>query len=248
MTDKLKEIEDAIEWEGDPKEELEAILYGSDNIEHDYTVFMKRHSEKILKALTNQVKTDATGGVDVDRFVKQTCFGESGNCMSACLATIMGLSIDDVPNFFEVSNTHDEWWKAVHDWLETYGYGLCTVDFSAEWMARKRGYVIVSGVSERDLFHATIWKDGEFVHDPFPNGKGVENPEQVDFLYKLDPSIQQPTIPPETIEQVYGALGGMLHEYAKLARYGSKNIANGANPNKARAEKSLDLLKPYRGK
>ena len=47
-------------------------------------------------------------------------------------------------------------------------------------------YVIVAGMGPRGRQHATIWRDGQLVHDPHPSGTGLVSVEYVDLLYPLD--------------------------------------------------------------
>ena len=121
-------------------------------------------------------------------FIDQTKDGKQGNCMSACIASLMGITIDDVPNFFEISNNDKEWWIELRKWLATHHFGIMTINFEQGWAERFNGYLIVSGISQRDIFHATIWKNGKMVHDPHSSKSGIKKPEQIDIIYCLDPS------------------------------------------------------------
>ena len=47
--------------------------------------------------------------------------------------------------------------------------------------------VIVSGKNPDGVDHATVWVDGEMVHDPNPKRRGLETFEEVDVLVALYP-------------------------------------------------------------
>lgn len=122
--------------------------------------------------------------------VMQTVLGPGGNCFSACLASLFELSIDEVPNFFEVAGYDDaDWWGAVRAWLGIRGYGVMFLELKdPAHLKLFSGWIIVSGKSARGLDHATIWRDGVMVHDPHPSQCGIIAPDGVDMIYPLDPS------------------------------------------------------------
>lgn len=129
--------------------------------------------------------------------VMQTITGTSGNCMGACLASILELPIEAVPNFFEAGPDDTDWWNALRSWLRRYGLGIITLTFEnpAQWMhLRLAGYHIVSGPSPRleGMHHATVWHQGRMVHDPHPDGTGIVKPETLDMLYLIDAERLQP--------------------------------------------------------
>lgn len=126
-----------------------------------------------------------------NRLVKQTKLGISGNCFSACLATVLGLKIDDVPNFFDVAGSdHEAWWKAVRAWLKPRGYGIICISVSSDLLYMLDGIFIVSGPSPRlaGESHATVWYGRKHMHDPHPDNTGLSLIESIDLLYPLDPT------------------------------------------------------------
>ena len=122
--------------------------------------------------------------------VMQTATGKYGNCFPACLASLFECPLEDVPNFFDLAGDDDAvWWALVRGWLKKRGFGIMFLELrSPEHLKAFEGYIIVSGKSCRDLDHATIWKDGEMVHDPHPDKRGLIAPDGVDMIYPLDPS------------------------------------------------------------
>jgi hypothetical protein len=123
------------------------------------------------------------------RFVYQDRVGPSGNCFSACLASVFKLPLQAVPNFFDVAGEdHEAWWAEVRAWLKPRGFGIMSVSITADSLKSYSGLFIVGGMSPRDLNHATVWQDGVMVHDPHPEELGLTTIESIDLLYPLDPA------------------------------------------------------------
>jgi len=124
--------------------------------------------------------------------IMQTVTGKGGNCFSACLASVLDLPLSEVPNFFEIApDDRDDWWEAVRIWLRKRNLGVLPIN--ADWnivRSMPGAYLIVAGMSPRGRLHSTIWFNGEMVHDPHPEGGGIEEPEWVDLLYPLDPGAE----------------------------------------------------------
>ena len=103
--------------------------------------------------------------------IDQTVLGQKGNCHSACLAMLLGLRLDDVPNFNDAADYHG----ALHSFLARFGYTILTFPISAvELRAFQKGYAIVGGTSPRGYNHAVLYRDGQLWHDPHPERGGVE--------------------------------------------------------------------------
>lgn len=128
--------------------------------------------------------------------VKQTVSGHRGNCMSACIATLLDMPLKDVPNFWDNAeflatslgiSENEAWWKLCKGFLELKGYGLITIvpyDILEHGIA---GNYIVSGeINDSSLvYHATIWKGDKLIFDPSPEDLGTLVPKQLDILYKI---------------------------------------------------------------
>lgn len=123
--------------------------------------------------------------------VDQTKFGKGGNCMSACIASILEMDLNEVPNFFEITDTDIEWWTAVRTFLRERGWGLLSIGVTEDMLKGYEGIFIVGGASPRfpgsKVQHAVIWQNGKLTHDPHPDRLGVEV-ESIDMLYPLDPA------------------------------------------------------------
>lgn len=117
------------------------------------------------------------------RPVDQTTFGyPNGNCFPACLASLLHLSIEDVPHFGD-----DDWFDRFAAWLRPRGlYPVC-VPKQDDW--RPAGFHILSGRSPRgDFMHAVVAFGAEIVHDPHPSRAGILTREDTIHLVPLDPS------------------------------------------------------------
>lgn len=125
--------------------------------------------------------------------VMQTVFGEGkGNCFAACLASILELPIEAVPNF--MAEHRSDWFGALNRWLA--GTGLRCVYVKAAHLddAKIAPFasdvpLIVGGKSPRGLSHAVIWHDGEIVHDPHPEGGGIDRIRRVYILTPISPAV-----------------------------------------------------------
>jgi hypothetical protein len=132
----------------------------------------------------------------------QTKFGEGdGNCFATCVAMLLDLDVDDVPNFVHAG---DFWWSDFTDWLNDRGFSAIVVcmrtkgAWSGSMACWSHALCIVSGPSPRgDFDHAIVGRmtgaEGaelyEVVHDPHPEGTGIAGrPRDFTFLVPNDPT------------------------------------------------------------
>jgi len=101
------------------------------------------------------------------RPVDQTTYGiHDGNCFSACLASILEISIEDVPLFL------GPYWDDFLPWLADRG-------LSASLYRRDElvphGFAIAGGPSQRfaGRMHACVAYNGIVIHDPHPSRDGL---------------------------------------------------------------------------
>lgn len=136
--------------------------------------------------------------------VAQTLLGPTdGNCLPACVASILELDLSAVPNFC-AGEDDGNWVARLASWLAEDGWcavHCCfvhedpgvdhdqeSIDFIVTWMKRRKiGYAIVNGYTERGLPHSTVWNQGELVHDPHPDPLPLLNMTSVIVLAPLDP-------------------------------------------------------------
>lgn len=124
----------------------------------------------------------------------QTIFGAGkGNCYATCIACLLDLEVEDVPNFC-VDYPADEWFQETQRWLAKRGTG--TVYYTGGQTALDEltalypaAYCIVAGPGPRGCDHVVIYRGGEMVHDPHPSGAGLVEVEGVELFVVLDPSL-----------------------------------------------------------
>lgn len=123
--------------------------------------------------------------------VNQTIFKDEqgrGNCLQACIASLLELPLEDVPHFTAMG---EEWWFNMRDWFAER-------NLNVEWAATIvpfGAWHIASVVSPRfddGTTHAVICNpDGEIVHDPHPDVDDPSiNSDPIGYywLYPIDPA------------------------------------------------------------
>jgi len=116
------------------------------------------------------------------KFQDQTTFGgphtskeERGNCYAACIASILGLPLETVPNFCAGG---EAWFSETNKWLhENCGVVISTWredPFGAYPKEYGEAVYIASGKSPRgDWNHSVVWSRGSVLHDPHPSRAGI---------------------------------------------------------------------------
>lgn len=117
---------------------------------------------------------------------------DKGNCFAACLATVLGLPLDAVPNFCARGT---KWWRDLQEWLDEKGLVAISVELTASslgWLPAGIP-VILSGKSPRgDWLHAVVGVTEScgfrLYHDPHPDGGFLaEEPTSALFIAPLRP-------------------------------------------------------------
>ena len=98
---------------------------------------------------------------------------EPGNCLSACVASILELPITAVPNFIDPRDDRDGLWAARLDaWLA--GLGWYAVHAPGSSAGAPDEFCIAWGLSVRGRPHAVVAAGDRIVHDPDPKCTGLE--------------------------------------------------------------------------
>lgn len=114
--------------------------------------------------------------------------GVHGNCMSAVLASILHLPIEEIPIF-----SSSDWQIQLNNWLRKFGLAYLMVDAAfKEALASHQVqnlYHEIYGISKRsnDTLHACVGKDGELVFDPHPDNSGLTEVYGYGILILLNP-------------------------------------------------------------
>lgn len=113
----------------------------------------------------------------VDQRVFAHSESDAGDCLSACLATVLDVPLDEVPVFV----AEQDWFGSLTSWLDGRGFALVFLQFSAgswPWIPPSGLPLVVGGPSPRGAFgHAVVaeWGDDgmRVVHDPHPSRAGL---------------------------------------------------------------------------
>jgi hypothetical protein len=122
--------------------------------------------------------------------------GEFGDCWRACIASILDLTADDVPNFFHIADRRagdgPECNKLAYDlareWLAERGLGIFRVWVTGEWSLEKVldqygtfspevPFIVhgtPAGVAQGEEAHAVLALGRKLLHDP--SGAGIGSP------------------------------------------------------------------------
>ena len=110
--------------------------------------------------------------------VMQTVFGENGNCMQACVASLLELPLEDVPHF-PISGQ----FLALERYLKQFD--IRPVAYPVGTIHPYNVYYIGAGISPRGLRHAVVCKDLLVVHDPHPDDTGLAEPDLDYFFFRM---------------------------------------------------------------
>lgn len=113
--------------------------------------------------------------------------GVTGNCMSAVIANLLHLPVENVPIFYG-----ENWLIQLNKWLRPYGLGYLVVKsntFNFPDFGIQGCYHDVSGLTKRfhDVYHATCGLDGEIVFDPHPSKAGLTEVLEFGIFIALKP-------------------------------------------------------------
>lgn len=111
---------------------------------------------------------------------------ERGNCLQAALASVFELDLEDVPHFVAMSG--QDWWPSLFRWLA--GRNIAVEYINAPFEPLNALYLKV-GKSPRGQFpHVVVCRNGEVLHDPHPDGTGIENHLGTYLFVVADPARQ----------------------------------------------------------
>lgn len=107
-----------------------------------------------------------------------------GNCVPACVATFLGIELDEVPHFLEVGEFFGGegdrafWWCHLVGFAAGRGFHVVVLDDLTE--AEQDEVVFVSGMSDRGVMHQVLYRNGELWHDPHPAKTGVVDVREIE--------------------------------------------------------------------
>lgn len=119
-------------------------------------------------------------------------YQNQGNSFSAALASVLHLSLEDIPKFTSTTT-----WKAeLNTWLKPYGYVYIEVSrYTFDSMSMKDVICILHGSAEKQTTvydHYCVGKGVDVImHDPHPEKIGLRTVNMVGVLVDTVPSISR---------------------------------------------------------
>lgn len=122
----------------------------------------------------------------------------NGNCVDACLASLLEFPLWMVPPFYEMWGRKDRF-KRLDQWLLLFGLDLEFLDDPDQNSDALPEFYMVTGTSPRNpaTGHAVIYGPGKVLaHDPHYSGLGIiGTPTSVRYLVAHDAAKVHPAIP-----------------------------------------------------
>lgn len=99
----------------------------------------------------------------------------AGDCLRACVATVLGLPLDEVPHFVQyiehpAGTDPMLWWWALVGFCHFHGWDATYPD---DVFDPPDGWSLANGPSHRGHQHVVVARDGAVVFDPHPSRDGV---------------------------------------------------------------------------
>lgn len=113
--------------------------------------------------------------------VDQTHDYELGNCLQACVASVLDKKLEDVPDFLKLYGPR--WFPELRTWLGQFGKHAAYVSTANSLISHVYPHElhwIGVGDGPRGVRHAVVCLHNEVVHDPHPSREGL--PEIEDAL------------------------------------------------------------------
>lgn len=121
------------------------------------------------------------------KFVDQTkLHSESvrGNCLAACLASVLEVEIEEIPQFEDMG---EDWTRYVMKYLRSRRLDVQSVQAS-HWQPAPGRIALAMGPSPRGgCHHAVLWQDGHVLHDPHPSRSGLG---AVEYFWIIEVGVQ----------------------------------------------------------
>jgi hypothetical protein len=101
-----------------------------------------------------------------------------GNCQQAVVASVLGLPIEDVPNFNECRG----FWNGYHAFLKSRGF----IDVELPNNRCPDCFYLAYGKSPRGVLHAVVYHGGNLAHDPHPSRAGIIAVDEVHLIVPIE--------------------------------------------------------------
>jgi hypothetical protein len=122
-----------------------------------------------------------------------------GNCFAACLASLLHVPLDSVPQPREGEGPESDWasyWERIAVFLAGRGFYLLLapaagveLESTAPLAGAEEALAIAGGPTWRgNVHHVVVIRGREIVHDPHPSREGLVEAQKLMYLVPLDPS------------------------------------------------------------
>jgi len=108
--------------------------------------------------------------------------GHYGDCQRACIASLLEVSIKEIPHFFE-SGDDEQFEKSFNDFLAAIDLFHLEITPWEKFPISTSVYHMIYGKSERGTQHAVIGLNGKVVHDPSPFKTGLLESDRENWTY-----------------------------------------------------------------
>lgn len=122
--------------------------------------------------------------VKQDRLYAEDGIG-NGNCLAACLASLLELPLWMIPPFDQMFGRSD--WRARVDEYLGRVHGMQLIQTDGHELAALPEFYIACGMSAREVMHAVVYSHGELVHDPHWSNGGIVAVEYTRHLVRNEP-------------------------------------------------------------
>ena len=121
--------------------------------------------------------------------ILQNVRGDTGNCLAACVASILHLPLEQMPDHYlnEHGDVAERWLDVWCDFLAPFGLSMVWYDYDHGRVPR--GYAIAAlKIKDQEQTHAVVCYNGDIVFDPVA-GHDVEQTKEwsegVDHWYVI---------------------------------------------------------------
>ena len=116
--------------------------------------------------------------------------GTCGNCLSACVSSLLHIPIEEVPNFVEEQPPY--WQDSLNKFLAPYNMIYIEIP-SGVIKDQSLGYHLMCGLTVRskEITHSVVAHDKKYLHDPHPSNSGLMTVDAFGIFCVLDPSKQR---------------------------------------------------------
>lgn len=122
--------------------------------------------------------------------VMQTVVGPDGDCLPACIASILELPLAEVPHFSRVHG--DKWPEGLAAFMLRRRLAPILLEWGdavAGWVRESGVLCVITGETFHDTLHSVVARGNVVVHDPAPTRVGFKRfPIDVMLFVAVDPA------------------------------------------------------------